>query len=275
MKKLLGILSLGIVCFTWGNAQEEIVLEGTYQGSNLFVQNPFSSSGVGFCVINVTINGQQSIDEINSSAFEIDFSSYQLLRGAPVEVKIEYKNECSPTVLNSDAIKPTSTYQINSMSITPDGQFVFSTSNESGELPFIIEQKRWNKWIKVASVKGKGTSGTNEYSIKLKPHSGKNTFRIKQVDFTRKARYGPEKRLIKSSVKEVFIGNENPMKISKTLVFKDDTGGEASTMYEIFSRTGLIVRKGYGSKVDLTGLDRGDYFVNFDKKFGQVIKKIE
>lgn len=273
MKKILGILSLGIVCFTWGSAQEEIVLEGTYQGSNLFVQNPFSSSGVGFCVVNVTINGQQSIDEINSSAFEIDFSSYQLLRGAPVEVKIEYKNECSPTVLNSDVLKPTSTYEISSMSITPDGLLSFSTTNESGELPFLIEQKRWNKWIKVASVKGKGTSGKNQYSVKLKPHSGKNTFRIKQVDFTRKINYSPEKRLIKSSVKEVFIGNENPLRITETLTFKDDTGNETSTMYEIFNRQAQIVKTGYGSKVDLTGLGRGDYFLNFDNKT-QVIKKI-
>jgi hypothetical protein len=274
MKKLLSILSFGLAFFSLVQAQDELVLEGTYQGSNLYVQNPFSSSGVGFCVINVTINGQQSIDEINSSAFEIDFSSYQLRRGAPVEVKIEYKNECSPTVLNSDVIKPTSTYAITSMTITPDGLFNFSTSNESGELPFIIQQKKWNKWVKVATLRGKGESGKNDYSVKLKPHSGRNTFRIKQVDFTKKERFGPEKRLIRSSVKEVFIGNENPMKITKELVFRDDTGLETSTFYEIFSTQGLIVKKGYGSKVNIVGLGNGSYFVNFDRKFGQVIKKI-
>jgi hypothetical protein len=274
MKKLLSILSFGFAFFSLVQAQDELVLEGTYQGSNLYVQNPFSSSGVGFCVINVTINGQQSIDEINSSAFEIDFSSYQLRRGAPVEVKIEYKNECSPTVLNSDVIKPTSTYAITSMTITPDGLFNFSTSNESGELPFIIQQKKWNKWVKVATLRGKGESGKNDYSVKLKPHSGRNTFRIKQVDFTKKERFGPEKRLIRSSVKEVFIGNENPMKITKELVFRDDTGLETSTFYEIFSTQGLIVKKGYGSKVNIVGLGNGSYFVNFDRKFGQVIKKI-
>ncbi len=274
MKKLLGTLVLGISCITASYAQQEMVLEGTYQGANIYVQNPFSSSGVGFCVVNVTINGQQSIDEINSSAFEIDFSSYQLKRGAPVEVKIEYKDECNPTVLNPDVIKPTSTYVITSMNITPDGQFAFSTSNESGELPFIIEQKRWNKWVKVATVKGKGNSDKNEYSLQLKPHSGKNTYRIKQVDFTRKPRYSQEKRLIRSSVKEVFIGNDNPMKIAENLFFKDDSGKETATMYEIFNTKGLIVRKGYGSKVDMSGLAKGDYFVNFDAKFGQIIKKI-
>ena len=35
-----------------------IVLEGQYQGKNLFVQNPFSEAGVGFCVFEVTVNEQ-------------------------------------------------------------------------------------------------------------------------------------------------------------------------------------------------------------------------
>lgn len=273
MKKIIGLLSLGFAVLTGVNAQQEMVLEGTYQGQNLYVQNPFASSGVGFCVINVTVNGQQSIDEINSSAFEIDFASYQLAKGAPVEVKIEYKDDCTPRVLNPDVLRPTSTYVITSMDITPDGLFTFTTSNESGKLPFIIEQKRWNKWIKVGSVKGKGASDKNEYSIQLKPHSGKNTFRIKQVDFTRKPRYSQEKRLIRSSVKEVFIANENVMKIEGYVMFKDESGAETSTMYEVYNTTGLLVKKGYGSKVDLTSLDKGDYFINYDNKTGQ-IKKI-
>ena len=135
--------------FTWASAQQEMVLEGTYQGQNLYVQNPFASFGVGFCVVNVTVNGRQSTDEINSSAFEIDFASYQLIRGAAVEVKIEYKDDCTPRVLNSDVLIAASTYIIASMEVTPDGLFSFSTKNESGELPFVIEQKRWNKWVKV------------------------------------------------------------------------------------------------------------------------------
>lgn len=272
MKKILGILSLGLVLATGVKAQQEMVLEGTYQGQNLYVQNPFASSGVGFCVINVTVNGQQSIDEINSSAFEIDFSSYQLAKGSPVEVKIEHKEDCSPRLLNADVLKPTSSFVITSMNITPDGNFTFSTSNESGKLPYVIEQKRWNKWVKVGTVQGKGASGKNDYKINLKPHSGKNTFRIKQVDFTRKPRYSQEKRLIRSSVKEVFIKNENPMKLEGNIIFGNESGAEVSTLYEVYNETGLIVKKGYGSKVDMSGLDKGAYFVNYDNKTTSVKK---
>ncbi|PJC62331.1 MAG: hypothetical protein CO022_05125, partial [Flavobacteriales bacterium CG_4_9_14_0_2_um_filter_32_27] len=52
-----------------------IVLEGHYQGKNLYVQNPFAGSGVGFCTFEVTINGDVTTDEVNSSAFEIDFTA--------------------------------------------------------------------------------------------------------------------------------------------------------------------------------------------------------
>ena len=34
-----------------------IILEGNYQGKNLYVQNPFGSGGVGFCVTEVLVNG--------------------------------------------------------------------------------------------------------------------------------------------------------------------------------------------------------------------------
>ena len=273
MKKTLGILSLLLILINVVSAGKEMTLEGTYQGENLYVQNPFASSGVGFCVTNVMINGQQSIDEINSSAFEIDFSSYQLIKGAPVKVKIEYKDDCTPRVLNPDVLKPSSTFVIAGMNITPDGLLTFSTTNESGKLPFVIEQKRWNKWMKVATVNGKGLVEKNDYSIQLKPHSGRNVYRIKQVDYTRKPRYSPEKKLIRSSVKEVFIANANLLKIEGVVNFADESGNEVSTLYEVYNTTGVIVRKGFGAKVNLSDLKRGDYFVMYDNKMGQ-IKKI-
>lgn len=273
MKKIIGLFTLVLAFVASASAQQEMVVEGTFQGQNLYVQNPFAASGVGFCVINVTVNGQQSVDEINSSAFEIDFSSYQLVKGAAVKVVIEYKDGCMPNVLNKDVLRPTSTYVITSMNVTPEGLFTFSTTNESGKLPFVIEQYRWNKWIKVGTIKGKGTSGKNEYSIKLKPHSGKNTFRIKQIDHSKTPRYSPEKRLIRSAIKEVFLANKDITKVDGSLLFADDSGKEVSTLYEMYNTTGLLVKKGFGSKVDLSDLDKGDYFVQYDNKVSQ-IKKI-
>jgi hypothetical protein len=40
----------------------EMELRGTFQGENLYVKNPFAASGVGFCVYEVTVNGQTTTD---------------------------------------------------------------------------------------------------------------------------------------------------------------------------------------------------------------------
>ena len=58
----------------------ELVLTGIYQGSNLYVMNPFAPVGEGFCVTEVQVNGAATSDEINSSAFEVDLGALSLDR---------------------------------------------------------------------------------------------------------------------------------------------------------------------------------------------------
>jgi len=62
------------------------------------------------------------------------------------------------------------------------------------------------------------------------------------------------------------------MKINAALLFSTVDGAEAETMYEIYNMFGNLVKKGFGKKVDLTGLDKGDYFVNYDAKTESVRK---
>ena len=80
MKRLLFVLLISLFALNV-NATGVIVLEGHYQGKNLYVQNPFAGSGVGFCTFEVTINGEVTTDEVNSSAFEIDFANFQMKVG--------------------------------------------------------------------------------------------------------------------------------------------------------------------------------------------------
>ncbi|MFB0961855.1 MAG: hypothetical protein QMB20_11690, partial [Flavobacteriales bacterium] len=65
------------------------VLEGVYQGRDLYVQNPFSEEGVGFCIYEVTVNGIVTSDEINSSAFAVDLSMYEFINGDDI-VTVSY-----------------------------------------------------------------------------------------------------------------------------------------------------------------------------------------
>ena len=261
MKKTINILLLILTAsFSYAGT---IVLEGNYQGKNLYVQNPFAGSGVGFCTYEVTVNGDVSTDEINSSAFEIDFTNFQLQTGDKVVIAIKHKDDCRPKVLNPEILKPKSTFEILKMNVDKEGVFSWMTKGETGTLTFVVEQFRWNKWIKVGEIEGKGVESENEYSFQTTPHSGQNQFRVKQVDYTGKPRYSKPARHNSVSTEITFT----PIKT------KDDLTFTAETMFEIYDSYGNIVKKGYSGKVDVTNLPKGIYYLNYDNKTDKFFKK--
>jgi len=261
MKQLFSILLITLFAFNVNAGV--IVLEGHYQGKNLYVQNPFAGSGVGFCTFEVTINGEVTTDEVNSSAFEIDFANFQLKVGDPVIVKIKHKDDCKPKVLNPEVLKPKSTFEIVNMDIAKDGNFTWVTKSETGKLSFIVEQFRWNKWIKVGEVDGVGTTGEHNYEFKVTPHSGENKFRVKQVDYSGKPRYSQAARFV-STVGEVSF---SPIKVKDVINFTGET------LFEIYDSYGNIVKKGFGEKVDASNLKKGIYYLNYDNKTDTFVKK--
>lgn len=262
MKRLFFVMLISLFALQV-NATGVIVLEGHYQGKNLYVQNPFAGSGVGFCTFEVTINGEVTTDEVNSSAFEIDFANFQLKVGDPVIVKIKHKDDCKPKVLNPEVLKPKSTFEIVSMKISKEGEFDWVTKNETGKLTFIVEQFRWNKWIKVGEVDGNGTAGENNYQFKITPHSGENKFRVKQIDYSGKPRYSQASRYI-STVGEITF---SPIKAKTEVIFTGET------LFEVYDSYGNIVKKGYGEKVDVSNLKKGIYYLNYDNKTDTFVKK--
>jgi len=241
----------------------EIRLEGIYQGKNLYVMNPFSSSGVGFCVYEVDVNGKVTTDEINSSAFEIDFSVFQFKLGDKIEVVIKHKENCTPKILNPEVLKPKSSFKITQIKVGDDNILRWSTTNEAGSLPFIVEQYRWNKWIKVGTVDGKGTPNSNSYKMEVFPHSGNNKFRVKQIDYTRKPHYSPEVtyRSMKPPVTYTLKKPYNEIVFSR------------KTMYEIYDYYGNIVKKGIADRVDISDLKKGGYFLQYDNEMKEFKKK--
>ena len=261
MKKVFFLLLF--ITLTITSFSGEIVLKGVYQGQNLFVMNPFSASGVGFCVYEVTVNGSVTTDEINSSAFEIDLSIYQFKIGDKLVIKIKHKENCTPKILNPEVIKPKSTYKLTSIKVDRNGILSWTTTQETGSLPYIVEQFRWNKWVKVAKIPGKGNRGINNYSTKVRPHSGNNKFRVKQIDYTKKPRYSREVNFRSLKPPVTF----SPLKPTTEIVFSRET------MYEIYDYYGNLILKGYKAKINISGLKKGDYFLNYDTKTGRFKKK--
>ena len=245
-----------------------IVLEGNYQGKDIYVQNPFGAGGVGFCVTEVLVNGNITTDEVNSSAFAIDFKAQNLKIGEKVEVKIKHKGDCKPKVINPEVLKPKSTFEIVTMTIDKDGTVKWTAKNETGKLAYAVEQFRWNKWVKVGEVDGVGTPTPNNYTFKVVPHTGKNQVRVRQTDFSGQPRLSRPVDFVSAASEITFA----PLKVSKDISF---VAGDkpAETMYEIYDQYGNVVKRGFGSNIDATNLTKGGYFLNYDNKMAEFVKK--
>jgi len=262
MKKI--ILTSVILTITMLAQAGIIVLEGHYQGKNVFIQNPYSAAGVGFCTYEVTVNDDISTDEINSSAFEIDLTAFNLKISDAVVIKIKHKDGCAPKVLNPEVLKPKSTFEISSIEVTGDGILKWNTTSESGQIPFVIVQKRWNKWVKVGEVEGQGSKDGNGYQFKITAHSGENMFRVKQTDHSGKPRYSESVRYTDPVATEIFF---EPKKAKSEIIF---TG---KTMYEIYDQYGNIVKRGYDEKIYVANMKKDMYYLNYDNKMGETFIK--
>jgi hypothetical protein len=245
-------------------ANNALLVEGKYQNKNIYVQNSFNSNGVGFCAYEVYVNGTRSTDEVNSSAFEIDLAPYNLQLGDKVEIQIFHKEGCEPKVLNPDALKPRPTFETKSITIAANGLLTWTTTGETGSLPFVVEQYRWNKWVYVGEVQGIGNAGEHTYSFQVIPHSGANKFRVKQIGFGKEIKYSPEVPFTPTDKPPLTYTMSSD---SKTITISGES------LYEMYDAYGVVVLKGFGSKIDLSEFAKGDYYFCFDDKIVEIQKK--
>jgi hypothetical protein len=243
-------------------------IEGTYQGKNLYIQNPIDDEGFGYCATKVTVNGDIMPGGTGSGAFEIDFGIFNIALGEPVFIVIEHHDGCKPKILNPEVLLPRSTFNVLSIAISSDEKLRWETNNENGKLPYVIEQYRWNKWVPVGEVEGSGTSGTNKYEFKTTPHSGENVYRVVQVDHSGEKRVSDQVKF-KSSIPTVV---KSPA-IVKDIIQFSSNGTPVETRYEIYDAYGNIVKKGVGNSVNCSNLLKGVYYINFDNINEKFVKK--
>lgn len=239
------------------------VMEGKYQNRNVYVQNSIASSGVGYCTYEVRVNGELTTDEINSSAFEIDLSALALKYGDKVQIEIKYKEGCSPKVLNPDVLKPKPTFETQSISVDGAGLIKWTTTNEQGSIPFTIEQFRWNKWIPVGEVDGRGLISENSYQFKATLHSGENKFRVKQSGSGNSQRFSLATTIVSGAPKLEYSVSKN----NELVTFSGET------LYEVYDYYGAIVKKGYGKTVNMSSLAKGGYYLCYDNEVSDFRRK--
>lgn len=245
-----------------GNA-EDLILRGTFQGQDLYVQNQVAPEGVGFCVTEVYVNDVLATDEVNSHAFIIDLSLYSLEIGNPVEVIIRCKSDCLPKVINPEAIQPVCDFKVHRMEVDQKGLLTWEAyDGATGNICF-IEQHKWNRWVEMGQVMNDNVPGAaSEFNFQMKLHSGKNSIRIKQRDI---------KGNHYSQTFE-FEGPAQGPQLKSTKV-KDQIIFSSPSYFEVYDPYGRLIKKGYGSEILMEDCEKGTYFVNFDQYAGVHIDK--
>jgi hypothetical protein len=239
-----------------------LIVEGLYQNKNVYIYNGFVSNGVGFCAKEIKVNGIITTDETNSSSIEIDLNSLQLKYGDNVLIEIEHGDGCTPRILNIEDLKPKPTFEVLIMNVTSEGMLKWRTSNESGPLPYVIEQFKWNKWVPVGVVSGLGTPDEHEYSFKVAMHSGENKYRVRQKGLNYINRISREVMVVSQLNKPSF---GIPQDFS-SIDFSEDTS------YELYDAYGQVVRKGFAKRIDTATLPKGDYYLCYDNVVAEITK---
>ena len=134
-------------------------------------------------------------------------------------------------------------------------------------LDFQIEKFKWNSWISVGQVRGKGGSAQNQYSFNLPLHSGKNKVRISQIDNTGKTRSSKALEY-PSKIAPFTMG---PSSVRDYLYFYSNNK-KSKTRFEVLDAYGNLLKAGYANNVDCKNIVNGIYYINYDNTTDKFIK---
>tara|TARA_B110000211_G_scaffold232493_1_gene296372 strand:- start:1495 stop:2277 length:783 start_codon:yes stop_codon:yes gene_type:complete len=252
--KLLPFLNLVILLFFSNNSfSQEITLEGTNSGNNLYIINPFSNlSSSGFRIDSITVNGKSHAYK-PGSAVELKFDSTQFKIGEKLKLIIHHQKDCVPkAIANFNHPDPKNTFV--SMNVDSNEILHWSIKNEQGNQIHIVEQFRWNKWIRFGEVKSLGQNTTNWYIVKVSLHHGKNRFRIKSIGSHSTLQYSREIRSISKKPKA-----EYKLK-NKLILFIYETE------YRVLDEYARIIKVGMSKKIDIRNLAKGNYLLKYGNK---------
>lgn len=156
-----------------------------------------------------------------------------------------------------------STFVVQSFKISKEGLVNWTTNNEHGSLPFIVEQYIFDKWVKVGEVSGIGTPTPNSYSVPVALHTGENKFRVRQKGYDKMSRFSDSFTYYsKKEAVTYTITNKN-----QTVSFSGDT------YFIVYNPYGAIVKQGYGNSIDVSNYIKGYYCLVYDNKLGGFEKK--
>ena len=240
-------------------------IEGTFTGKNLYFQNPMDDDGFGYCASKVYLNGKLILDSIdlNRGVFEINLKGQNLELEQNIKIEIAHKYGCLPKIMSNGCLPNCKKVNFESVFIDLNKNIRWNVTDQT-TYSFFIEQYIWNKWTQIGEVSSKDSISKQEYSFHLASlHSGINKFRISQMDVLG----------IKTSSNEISVEIDKlPIQFEKNQETRAIEFSE-ETRFEIFDKTGSIVKKGISKSIDCSNLIDGIYYMNYDNTATKLVFK--
>ena len=242
-------------------SQKTASIEGIYTGKDPLFSVSYDTM---FYPLKLKVNVNLKYDTVftikrKKEEYELRLDRFRFGKGDTVILRTSIIPKAMCHIDDSVSLKPFACRsQLMSVTCTPEGTVRWTAQYDSGAPSYMVEQFRWGKWIEVGEVPAKKRSGLNDYSFPVKFHFGENVYRIHQ-------HYGCYSRPVKveSDVPEVgFIGD-----LRKDLVF------DAETDYEVYDSGSNLLLTGRSTKIELGTLNPGVYYLNYDNKTTEFIKR--
>ncbi len=245
---------------------QKIILDFMYKGKNIYVQNPMKVNENGFCTQEVFVNGK-SIPFAQSSAYEIKLDSLKYRIGDSLHIEIRHSENCTPKIIN-EVINAAGTFKILKIYCDEHGMLRWITEGELGKLMYQVQQYRWDKWITVGEIEGKGDEFENAYSVQVQFHTGENKFRVCQT-------YPSGKMNLSKTLIVPANRGKNGDTWQEPVTYSMNSDSclllfSRNTMYEIYDNYGNISLKGNSSQIELSTLKPGKYHLNFDNSSNEI-----
>ncbi|MFZ9046783.1 MAG: hypothetical protein ACO2ZZ_13065 [Cyclobacteriaceae bacterium] len=234
--------------------QLETELVGVFQGTSLFIQNPYNQTQATFCISDVYVNRKRIELNYESSAIILEFENQELY--TPVAIRIISKDSvCQPVILNPDAILFHTSYKFTAISLS-DSSLLWYTEGERQPGVYTIEKLIDNFWVKQGTTKAMGSFESAKYNYEPELKEGGNKYRVKYE-------FGNGSYLYSDEIDYDYY--PEPVTFSPYNVYKTITLSRF-TSYEIFDQDSDMVLSGSGFEIDVTTLLPGEYVIFFNGK---------
>jgi hypothetical protein len=260
VKGFVHIILLFVILLPGQLSAQELVVNGVYQGKNIFIQNPSIQEDNTYCIQAVYLNGLLVIQNPTTSAFEVDLSDLEL--NDEVNLKIFHNKSCLPKIINPQVIRPKDNFRFVDFSINESG-ISWEVEGEKEVIRYFIEKRINNKWIIVQSSNAVNRAGTVKYHVEVSHEAGDNQYRIKSILNGGKYLY---------SGIMTFVSSREPVSFYPERVTSKITLSRA-TDYEVLDVNGNLLAKGKEKEISVENLSPGLYYLVIENRTEKFIKK--